>query len=102
MHRYQYKGESHAFHGGVKVTYKDRLSRVGSRLNSEYGPIETVSVPGPTPGSAHVLKTQETHDGVVFVPRRSSTLHLTLDVSQLERNGGRRRWGRLQSLAGKR
>lgn len=69
VHRYQYKGESHAFHGGVKVTYKDRLSRVGSRLNSEYGPIETVSVPGPTPGSAQVMKTQETHEGVVFVPR---------------------------------
>ena len=69
MRRYQYKGESHAYHGGVKVTYKDRLSRVGSRLNSEYGPIETVSVPGPIPGSAHVKKTQETPDGVVFVPR---------------------------------
>lgn len=69
VHRYQYKGESHAFHGGVKVTYKDRLSRVGSRLNSEYGPIEKVSVPGPTPGSAPVVKTQETHEGVVFVPR---------------------------------
>lgn len=51
------------------MTYKDRLSRVGSRLNSEYGPIETVSVPGPTPGSAPVMKTQETHEGVVFVPR---------------------------------
>ena len=69
VHRYQYKGESHAFHGGVKVTYKDRLSRVGTRLNSEYGPIEKVSVPGPTPGSAPVVKTQETHEGVVFVPR---------------------------------
>ena len=69
VHRYQYKGESHAFHGGVKVTCKDRLSRVGSRLNSEYGPIEKVSVPGPTPGSAPVVKTQETHEGVVFVPR---------------------------------
>ena len=68
-HRYQYKGESHAFHGGVKVTYKDRLSRVGSWLNSEYGPIETVSVPGPGLGRAPVKKTQETHEGVVFVPR---------------------------------
>ena len=69
VHRYQYKGESHALHGGVKVTYKDRLSRVASRLNSEYGPIERVSVPGPTPGSPPVVKTQETHEGVVFVPR---------------------------------
>ena len=51
------------------MTYKDRLSRVGSAKNSEYGPIETVSVPGPTPGSAQVKKTQETHEGVVFVPR---------------------------------
>ena len=51
------------------MTYKDRLSRVGSRQNSEYGPIEKVSVPGPTPGSAPVVKTQETHEGVVFVPR---------------------------------
>ena len=69
VHRYQYKGESHAFHGGVKVTYKDRLSRVGTWRNSEYGPIEKVSVPGPTPGSAPVVKTQETHEGVVFVSR---------------------------------
>ena len=51
------------------MTYKDRLSRVGTWLNSEYGPIETVSVPGPTPGSAPLRKTQETHEGVVFVPR---------------------------------
>ena len=51
------------------MTYKDRLSRVGSKSNSEYGPIETVSVPGPTPGSAPVSRTQETHEGVVFVPR---------------------------------
>ena len=69
VHRYQYKGESHASHGGVKVTYKDRLSRVGSAKNSEYAPIETVSVPGPTSGSAQVMKTQETHEGVVFIPR---------------------------------
>lgn len=51
------------------MTYKNRLSRVETRLNSEYGPIETVSVPGPTPGSAPVKKTRETHEGVVFVPR---------------------------------
>ena len=67
--RYQYKGESHAYHGGVKVTYKDRLSRVGSHLQSEYGPIQTISVPGPTFGSAQVTKEQETPEGVVFIPR---------------------------------
>jgi hypothetical protein len=51
------------------VTYKDRLSRVGSNKNSEYGPIQTVSVPGVPQGSAPVLKTVETHEGVVFIPR---------------------------------
>ena len=66
--RYQYKGESHAYHGGVKVTYKDRLSRVGNHLQSEYGPIQTISVPGPTFGSAPVMKEQETPEGVVFIP----------------------------------
>ena len=66
--RYQYLGETHAFHGGVKVTYKDRLSRVGTSINSEWGPIEKVKVPGPTAGSAEIEKTTEQERGIVFIP----------------------------------
>ena len=66
--RYLYKGESHAFHGGVKVTFKDRLSRVGSNINAEYGPIERVDVPCPATGSGTVKKTVETERGIVFIP----------------------------------
>jgi hypothetical protein len=39
---YEYHGLSHSQHGGVKVTCKDRLSRVGTAREAEYSPIETV------------------------------------------------------------
>ena len=65
--RYEYV-ESQAWHGGVRVTYKDRLSRVGTSTNTEWAPIEKVSVPGPTPGSAPVEKTVTCKRGINFIP----------------------------------
>lgn len=61
--RYTYVGQPLAHHGGVKVTYKDRLSRKGTTTNCEFGPIETVS------GPDGAERTQETADGILFVPR---------------------------------
>ena len=56
------------WHGGVRVTYKDRLSRVGTSTNAEWAPIEKVTVPGPTPGSAPVEKTVTSMRGINFIP----------------------------------
>ena len=67
-HRYDYEGRSHAKHGGVKVTYKDRLSRVGTHKNAEWAPVVKVTEPGPTPGSAAIERTVTTADGVLFIP----------------------------------
>ena len=39
--RYEYVGEVLAKHGGVKVTYKDRLSYKGDRANPEWSPVES-------------------------------------------------------------
>ena len=66
--RYEYKGKSHWWHGGVKVTYKDRLSRGESSTNAAWAPIEKTAVPGPTPGSAPIQKTVTCDKGIRFIP----------------------------------
>lgn len=49
------------------MTYKDRLSRVGTSKNAEWAPIEKVVVPGPTPGSAHISKSVECERGIRYM-----------------------------------
>ena len=61
--RYDYVGVDLAKHGGVKVTYKDRLSRRGSYLDAEYAPaMETTDKEGRT-------RNTTTDDGILFVNR---------------------------------
>ena len=52
----------------MKVTYKDRLSRVETNTNAAWGPIERITVPGPTPGSSAVEKTVTCDEGIRFIP----------------------------------
>ena len=63
--RYRYV-ESLTKHGGVKVTFKDRLSRQSTEAEDEYGPVEEKWV-YPTTGEAY-KKNVETEDGVIFIP----------------------------------
>ena len=58
---YEYVGPALALHGGVKVTFKDRLSRTGSYREAEWLPINTV-----TDNSGQKRNVTQT-DGVVFV-----------------------------------
>jgi hypothetical protein len=66
--RYEYLGASHDWHGGVKVTYKDRLSRVETSSTAEWSPIDVITVPGPTPGAATRKKEVTNDRGVRFIP----------------------------------
>ena len=50
------------------VTYKDRLSRVGTSTNAEWAPIKRIVVPGPTAGSAPLQKTVTCEEGIRFIP----------------------------------
>ena len=67
-YRYEYLGPSHDWHGGVKVTYKDRLSRVETSSTAEWSPIKVITVPGPTPGSAAREREVTEARGVRFIP----------------------------------
>jgi len=62
--RYEYVGSDLARHGGVKVTYKDRLSRRATGTNCEWSPIEEVVDASGTP-----VGTRTKDGGVIFIPR---------------------------------
>lgn len=66
--RYEYLGARHAWHGGVKVTYKDHLSRVDTGSTAQWSPIDKITVPGPTPGAATRDKEVTNDRGVRFIP----------------------------------
>ena len=60
--RYEYVGASHWKHGGVKVTYKDRLSTRATQREAEWKPIRTVE-------SEHGNFNETTPEGVQYVRR---------------------------------
>ena len=61
--RYQYVGASHFKHGGVKVTYKERLSTEATRYEAEWKPIRTVE------SDAGFKYNETTPEGVQFIER---------------------------------
>ena len=61
--RYEYVGTSHWKHGGVKVTYKERLSTEASRYEAEWKPIRTVQ------SESGFRYNETTPEGVQFVER---------------------------------
>ena len=61
--KYEYVGTAMAKHGGVKVVYKDRLSRTGTHFDAEWAPVEEKKdVNGRTVNAT-------TEDGILFVMR---------------------------------
>ena len=66
--RYYYVGPVLHEHGGVKVVYKDRLSRTGSALDAEWAPLEEKMRPAPShmPGPPTKVNVT-TEKGILFV-----------------------------------
>lgn len=70
--RYEYVGRALWQHGGVRVTYKDRLSWMGSSTEAQWKPIQraTRRRPSMSGGSEDAVEVNETTpEGVLFVVR---------------------------------
>lgn len=68
VYRYTYVGNELWEHGGVKVTYKQRLSHKGTPLDAEWAPLERV-VGKLHNSNVQVSKNVTTKGGVSFIPR---------------------------------
>jgi ribosomal protein S18 acetylase RimI-like enzyme len=64
--QYEYVGEKLWYHGGVRVTYKERLSTEGTSDDAEWCPIERVVVAGADGQTSHSWNTTTT-EGVLFM-----------------------------------
>ena len=66
--RYYYVGPELHEHGGVKVVYKDRLSRTATALDAEWAPLEEKMRPAPSHRPGPPTKVNVTTEkGIVFV-----------------------------------
>lgn len=66
--RYYYVGPELHEHGGVKVVYKDRLSRTATALDAEWAPLEEKTRPAPSDRPGPPTKVNVTTEkGIVFV-----------------------------------
>ena len=66
VYRYTYN-EKLAYHGGVKITYKDRLSTKGTADEAEWLPITRILRDGP--GGSKIEANVTTDDGLIIIPR---------------------------------